>query len=139
MKLTKTMTTRFIDELKYVSGQMQKTENPEEKLYYFSAVHGMAQRILNFEFDPELTFIHQVTQTAYTQIQQRIGLAKSGQDTAIRMPDQLFTILTELVREMASRIEQGEPTYPVLEKMTVLTYATTGNGYYLFQKGQLKL
>jgi hypothetical protein len=139
MKLSKTMTNRLVEELKYAAGQMQKTEIIEEKLYYFSAVYGMAQRVLNFEYSSELVCIYQVTQLAYTQIQARIGLAKSGKDSAIGIPSQLFNILTDLVKELASSIEKEEPFYPVLEKMMVLSYTTNGNGYYLLQKGLLKL
>lgn len=139
MKISKTMTGRFIEELRYVAKQMQATENLEEKLYYFSAVFGAAQRIVNFEFDPEMLFIHQVTQLAYNQMQQRLVLVKSGQQTSIEMPDNLFAVLREMVYEMASRVENGETTYPILEKMMTLSYSTTGNGYYLFQKGHLKI
>ena len=44
-----------------------------------------------------------------------------------------------MVDEIASRVEKEETTYPLLEKMMTLSYSTTGNGYYLFQKGELKL
>ncbi len=139
MKISKTMTGRFIEELRYVSKQMQGTENIEEKLYYFSAVFGAAQRIVNFEFDPEMLFINQVTQLAHNQIQQRLVLVKSGQQPSLGLSDNLFDVLRNIVDEMASRIEKGETTHPILEKMMTLSYSTTGNGYYLFQKGELKL
>jgi hypothetical protein len=139
MKISKTMTGRFIEELRYVAKQMEETENLEEKLYYFSAVFGAAQRIINFEFDPEMLFIHQVTQLAYNQIQQRLVLIKSGQQTSVELPDNLFTVLREMVGELAARVENGEATYPILEKIMTLSYSTTGNGYYLFQKGELKI
>lgn len=138
MKISKTMTTRFIEELRYVSKQMRGTENPEEKLYYFSAISGITQRIINFDFDPEVTFIYQVTQLAYSQLQQRLALVKSGQQIPIGLPNSLFAVIQDLVDEMTSRIEKGENTYPVLERMMVLSYSTTGNGYYLLQKGELK-
>ncbi len=139
MKISKTMTGRVIEELRYVAKQMQGTENPEDKLYYFSAVFGTAQRIVNFEFDSEMLFIHQVTQLAYNQIQQRLLSVKSGQQTSIGLPDNLFAVLGEMVDEMASRLENGETTYPILDKMMTLSYSTTGNGYYLFKKGELKI
>jgi len=139
MKISKTMTGRFVQELRYVTKQMQETENLEEKLYYFSAVFGAAQRIINFEFDPEMLFIHQVTQLAHNQIQQKLVLLKSGQQTSLGLPDNLFVVLRDMVDEIASRIENGETTYPILEKIMTLSYSTTGNGHYLFQKGELKL
>lgn len=139
MKLSKTMTGRFIEELRYVTKQMQGAENPEEKLYYFSAVFGTAQRIVNFEFDSEMLFIHQVTQLVYNQIQQRLVLVNSGQQKSIGLSDKLFDVLRGMVDEMASRIENEETTHPILEKMMTLSYSTTGNGHYLLQKGELKL
>jgi hypothetical protein len=139
MKISKTMTSRFVEELRYVAKQMQGTENLEDKLYYFSAVFGAAQRIVNFEFDPEILFIHQVTQIAYNQIQQRLVLLKSGQQPSIGLPESLFAHLQEMVEQIASHVENGETTCPILEKMMTLSYSTTGNGYYLFQKGELKI
>lgn len=139
MKISKTMTVRFIEELRYVTKQMQETKDPEEKLYYFSAVFGITQRIVNFDFDPEMVSIHQVTQLAYNQIQQRLVMSKSGQQISIGLPDNLFAVLQEMVAEMASRVEKRETTWPILEKIMTLSYSTTGNGYYLFQKGELKI
>lgn len=139
MKISKTMTDRFVKELYDVAKQIKETENIEEKLYYFSAVFGAAQRIINFEFDGEMLFIHQVTQLAYNQIQQRIVLAKSGQQPTIGLPNNLFDVLQEIIENLALRIENGDSTYPLLEKMMVLSYSTSGNGFYLFQRGDLKI
>jgi len=139
MKLSKTMKGLFVKEVRDVANQIKGTENVEEKLFYFSAVFGAAQRIINIEFDDEMLFIHQITQLAYSQIQQRIVLVKSGQQPTIGLPDNIFDALREMVDELATFVEKGEKTYPILEKMMTLSYSTTGNGYYLFKKGDLKL
>jgi hypothetical protein len=139
MKLSKTMKGLFVKEVRDVANQIKGTENVEEKLFYFSAVFGAAQRIINIEFDNEMLFIHQITQLAYSQIQQRIVLVKSGQQPTIGLPDNIFDALREMVDELATFVEKGEKTYPILEKMMTLSYSTTGNGYYLFKKGDLKL
>jgi len=139
MKISKIMSDRFVIELRDVAKQIKGTENFEEKLFYFSAIFGAAQRIINFEFNDEMLFIHQVTQLAYNQIQQRIVLIKSGQQPTIGLPNNLFSVLQEMIEELASLVEKGEPTYTLLEKMMVLSYSTSGNGFYLFQKGELKI
>ncbi len=134
MKLSKTMTRMFVEELRYVHKKMTETNDLEEKLYYFSAIYGEAQRIVNIEFDEELVFIHQVTQLVYSQIQQRILMIKNGQLVKIGLPNNLLDSLSGMVDEMAKCIENGDKTYTILEKMTILAYSTTGNGYYVIQK-----
>jgi hypothetical protein len=139
MKISKQMTEHFANEMHNVAKQIKGTENVEEKLFYFSAVFGAAQRVINFEFDDEMLCIHQVTSLAYNQIQQRIVLIKSGQQPTIGLPNNLFIVLQDMVEELAKLVEKGESTHALLEKMLVLSYATSGNGFYLFQKGELKI
>ena len=38
-------------------------------------------------------------------------------------------------KKLEKNIEKDEDTYLVLEKISNLTYLTTGNGYYLTQRG----
>ena len=60
MKISKQMTEHFTNEMRDVAKQIKGTENIEEKLFYFSAVFGAAQRIVNFEFDDEKMLSHRV-------------------------------------------------------------------------------
>ena len=42
---------------------------------------------------------------------------------------------TEMAKAVANKIEKGEETYPVLQRIFNMAYSTTGNGYYLHLKG----
>lgn len=137
MNLSPNMKNDLAEETQFVVGQMKKAAHPTEKLYFFSAVFGMAQRILNFEYDPELTFIHQVTQLVYNTINTRVAMMASGQETPISFPNNLFTELEDSLEKLAVNIREGTVTYPTLQRMVNLAYSTTGNGYYLYVKGKL--
>ena len=53
----------------------------------------------------------------------------------IMIDKKIFTKMNELLEELASTIEEDKKTYEVLEKISVLMYSISGNGYYLQQKG----
>ena len=137
MNLSKNMQTLFIDEIRFVVRKMKESADPSTKLYFFSAVYGMAFRIMNIEFDPELAFVHHVLNAAYGTINSRLAAVVQGQERGAAIPDKVFDRLEQGLEEMASRIEQGQETYPVLQTIANLAYSTTGNGYYLYLKGLL--
>lgn len=139
MNLSPDMQKRFIDEVNFVIKNMKNTDNPTEKLYFFSAGYAMAQRIINLEYEPELNFIQQVLQLVYNMVNARLTAISAGQEGGISIPDDLFTSLEEALEEMVDRIQQGVETYPALQRIVNLAYSTTGNGYYLYLKGLLKV
>jgi|WetSurMetagenome_2_1015567.scaffolds.fasta_scaffold471525_2 hypothetical protein len=139
MKLSPNMKNEFVKEIDYVIDRMKATNSATEKLYYFSATFGIAQRIINFEYDPELVFIHQVLQFVFNTVNIRIGSMSKGLEAPILVPDSIFDKLEESLSELGKQIGQGKKTYEQLEKMVSLAYSTTGNGYYLYQKGMLKI
>jgi len=137
MNLSPDIQKRFTDEIHFVIKSMKNADTPAQKLYFFSAGYGMAQRIINFEYEPELTFIQQVLQLVYNMVNARLVAMSTRQEAGISIPDNLFNSLEEALEEMVNRIEQGAETYPALQKMVNLAYSTTGNGYYLYLKGML--
>lgn len=139
MNLSPDMQKKFIDEVGFVIKNMKNTDNAAKKLYFFSAGYAMAQRIINLEYEPELNFIQQVLQLVYNMINARLTEISAGQEGGISIPDKLLTKLEEALEEMVDRIEQGAETYPALQKMVNLAYSTTGNGYYLYLKGMIKI
>jgi len=138
MQLSKTNRLALVNEVKTAVDYMSKASTAQEKMYFFSAVFGIANRIMNLEFDPELGFVHHVTNAAYTTINANLMLVAQGQSVRT-FPPQFFEKLQEALGDLATDIEKGQPTYPELEKISNLAYSTTGNGYYLFLKGSLKI
>jgi hypothetical protein len=51
----------------------------------------------------------------------------------------LFDGLQDALSLLADSIESGERTYSILERIANLAYSTSGNGYYMFLKGMLKV
>jgi hypothetical protein len=130
MKLSAGMKKQLVEEIKFATDQMKKTEFVDQKLYLFTAVWGMAQRMINFEYDPELTFAYQVLKLAYDQINLRINAIKAG-DKLIPISENLFPQIEATLEEMAKKIEKGSNIYTELQTILNLAYSTTGNGHYL--------
>lgn len=138
MNLSKDMQKVFTDEVRTAINHMKKTEMPEEKLFFLSAVYGVAFRIMNIQFDPELAFINHVVNAAYSMMNANLASIRQGQGVNT-FPKNVFEKLEDALGQLVEKIEQGERTYPVLETIFNLAYSTTGNGYYLYLKGMISV
>jgi len=138
MHLSKINRIALAKEIRTVADYMKKTDLSKEKIYFFSAIYGVAQRIMNLEYDPELGFIHYVTNNAYNTFNSTQLLISQG-NSMPNFPSNLFDRLQEALEELAIYVEEEKQTYPILEKISNLALCTSGNGYYLFLKGMLKI
>jgi len=138
MRLSEDNQLALVKEIRTVVKHMSTANTPQQKMYFFSAVFGIANRIMNLEFDPELGFIHHVTTAAYNTINTTLLLISQGQSVPT-LPEGIFDRLQEALEDLATHIEEGKRTYPVLERISNLAYSTSGNGYYLFLKGMLRV
>ena len=136
MNISKDMQKVLTDEIKIARYHMQKVDTPEEKLFFLSAVYGVAFRIMNIQFDPELAFIHHVVNAAYNIMNARLASIRQGPGVNT-FPKNVFEMLEDALERLIDKIEKGEKTHPVLENIFNLAYSTTGNGYYLYLKGMM--
>lgn len=136
MKLSTELRSSLVGELRFASKSMKTAQSLGEKLYFFSVVFGTANRIMNIEFDPELAFLHHVTNAAYGAMIANLNLINSGQMISTISPN-LFSKLEGQVDVLADLVETNKPTYSALQEIANLAYSMTGNGYYLFLKGAL--
>ncbi len=139
MKLSAKNKKILTDEFKFVVERMEEEKAPAKKLYYFSAVHGVLPRVFNVEFNPELVLMHLVLSATHSTLNDRLMSIKRGEEEVIEIPEAVFEQLTKATRELLLRLEQSRTTYEVLQKFANIAYMTTGNGYYLYQKGVLRL
>jgi len=139
LSLSPNLRQTLLEEFRYVANEMRKTEDPARKLYFFSATYGSVNRIFNIEFDPELVFAHLVLNNAHQTIDTRISSISQRREGAIGIPDGLLEKLTQAVEELTDNWGKGKPIDGTLRNIALLTYATTGNGYYLYLKGQLSI
>jgi len=142
MKLSKEFNALLVSELKHTEALCRKTSTPEEMLYYFSSAFGIINRIMNFEFNPTLIFMHQVLQGAHQGFTNRMNTPRTvNTESFMGTPPEMFGKLLDYFSGMLAALEKGDDAgiYAALEKISVITYATTGNGFYLYITGTLKL
>ena len=128
----------LVNEIRTAVEYMSENNDARQKMFFFSAVFGIVNRIMNIECDPELVFVHQVTNAAYSTINTNLIMATQGQSIPT-IPPPVFDKLQEVLEDLATYIEEGKKTYPILQRISNLAYSTSGNGYYLFLKGLLKI
>ena len=128
----------LVNEINFVTGKMNQSSNLHEQLYYFSAIAGMINRILNQEFDSDLVHAHFVLQSIHQSFSQNLKAAKAGNSMPL-LYDFHFERLNALTVELGEKIENKASITETLKKFVVLNYSTTGNGFYLLQKGVLNI
>ena len=127
-------------ELERVEEMCGKASTPEEMLYYFSAAYGIINRVMNFHCEPSLVFMHQVLQAAHQAFQNRLSSPRNpNSESFMGTPAELIEKLMMYFRGLREAFEGKDEIaiWRALEKFSNLTYATTGNGFYLYQTGKL--
>ncbi len=129
----------IIDEFGSIEEMFNENPSIDDKLYFFSGSFGVINRVMNFHTDPTLIFIHQILQAAHQSFSQRYRTPEKPGTIVNSIPDELFNGLFSSIRELkeAFRINKDEEIWRVLQKISNLTYATTGNGFYLYICGKL--
>lgn len=129
----------IVNEINYVTKKMEKDDDPVKQLYYFSGIYVMINRVMNIDYAPELVFAHQIMQSTHQHFINRLHAFQKGGDHSIILAEEQFTKLIDLSKELSKRIKENNEINDTLQKFIVLAYSTTGNGYYLLQKGLLKV
>ncbi len=129
----------ILDEIKYVIQKMIKAQSAEEKLYFFSGIYAVTQRTFNISCDSNLIYLHFVLRNVYQSIHARLQAITKGGESLIPLSEEFFKRLIQITKELARKIEKEESLNETLKKYVILSYTTTGNGYYLVQKGSLKI
>lgn len=139
MRIQKNLRERLVHEIRFVVEKIRTEGDIRPKIYYFSGIYGEMLRILNINFDPQLLFAHNVINNSYQTMRVRADTIVLGGDTTINFPDGFFEQLCSLLEDLAFCIERDQDLYRILQDISCLSYITTGNGYYLFQKEILKV
>ena len=141
MKLPKSMRKRLADELRVAAQKMQADSDPFNRVFLFSAAYGEVGRLLNTAWDAELALLHMVLMGTHQAVNARIGAIAAGADRAIGLPGNLLDELTTATTELADMIRDGRDgeLVRILARFTELAFVTTGNGYYLYLKGAIRI
>ena len=139
MKISDEYRAMLLKEFDHVIQKLAGEGRPDEKMYYFSALHGTVNRILNFECSADLVFLHHILNSTFTAFNGRIQAMMQGMETAVKLDNAIIEKLTDATKELAEVIRiDGDPSI-VYRQLINLSYATTGNGYYLYEKGALRI
>ena len=111
----------------------------EEKLYYYSAIFGAIYRVMNIQPSNELIFLHHVLNTVHAAFQARLQAIKRDAERPVVIEEPMVEKLVQLMEKLRESIALGTDSTDICKNLTVLAYVTTGNGYYLFKKGELVL
>lgn len=138
MKLSSEHKKVILEEFDFAVKKMKESTEQDQKLFYFSSTYGALSRTFNLKFDPELVFIHAILSNAYANISVRFQAIKAGEGT-IKFPDDYFEKLTEYTEELTNKIRKDQAVYETLIKISLLTFVTSGNGAYLYERLKFKL
>lgn len=138
MKISDSFRKLIIDEVRFSVEKMEEKEDLREKLYYFSGIQGVLRRVFNIEFDPDLLFAFNVFESTHRSFMDRYGAIEKGGDRVVLIFQEQLDGLTEGAKEFADKIKNKKNFDSTLKKLIVLSYTTTGNGYYLLQKGLIR-
>lgn len=138
MKIDKIYKKAIINEIKYVQKKMKDSSGLEKKLFYFSAIPAEFSRVLNLEYDDDILYLHNIINQTYLAFLQRINSIKTG-DLNISIEENQIEKLESLLSDVVGVLEQKKQIDDVLKDFILLTYSTTGNGYYLMEKGLLRI
>jgi len=138
MKISDSFKKIIVEEITFVAEKMEQSTQVPEKLFYFSGVHGVLQRVFNLEYVEELVYIHFVLTATYETFIQRLKGIQQGEGTIPLLEEQLNKLILTL-KELRDNIQENKDIHETLKKFVLLSFSTTGNGYYLLQKGMLKI
>lgn len=135
MKISESNKKKLIEEIKFVIEKMKSEKDPAAKLYYFSAIHGTMQKLYNIEYNSDLVFAHMVIGATFNTLNSRLSI----QDRVIQLPPEIFDKLIAVTEELKNTLEKDGNLYNVLKKYVILGLVTSGNGYYLYKRGIVKI
>jgi hypothetical protein len=129
----------LVEEITFAIKKMEKTKEAQVLLYYFSAIPGVFQRIYNLEYDSDIVFAHFILKSTHENFVQRLKANQQGGDIAIIIKDDQFERLISLSKELLRNIKKDKDVGEILKNFVFLLFSTTGNGYYLMERGWLKI
>jgi hypothetical protein len=143
LSLPKETRERMAREFRFAADKMAEAVDLSTKMYFYSAFFGEIQRSLNYAWDDDLALLHLAVQGSHQQIKGRLDLAIAGVEPGLGFPPNFGDVLTRLADDLASLFEaktqDSDTFYQIVTRAAVVAYVVTGNGFYLYTKGAIKL
>jgi len=131
-------TKELVKELRNVANLIKKENNPEKKIYYYSAGYGITSRTFRYAFSRKVLLADLVLNTSYHSLQERFQRARSG-DTTVPIDEKVFDSIVEGLKTLADAFEKDTSILEPLELIVAASFSVTGPGNYLREKGALIL
>ena len=125
-------------ELRRVEAMMRRDESIEKKIYYFSAAYGITNRTLRYAFTQDYLMADFVLNTCYTGLMDRFKRIRSG-DNTVPLEARHFEKIQDGLRMLADAFDEDISILNPLETILTATFATSGPGNYLREKGELRI
>ena len=139
MALPKALQERLANAFRFAADKMADVPDLGMKLYFFSVFFGELNRAFNQSWSRELGLAHLVLRDVHEKINARAHVPTPGTGIPPGFPGALDSVANELAELFeAKRIDDAQ-LYQILARAAELGYVATGNGYYLYLKGAIKL
>ena len=141
MQLPDELRSRIATEFQYAVDRMRSADDAHAKLYYYSAFFGEISRILNFHWDRDLALVHLVLSGTHSQVAGMAHNISTGRERAVKISVEHIEALINTTSELARYFETGgtdSELYSLLGRIAEIGYASTGNGWYMLQRGLIK-
>jgi hypothetical protein len=139
MQLPVALKARLADEFRFAAKKMADTSDLGAKLYFFSAFHGELNRALNQFWNRELVLAHLVLHRVHEQIMGRLSMPTPGGPIPPEFPPALDRLAADLAEIFGDAQVDDARLSQLLARAAELSYVCTGNGYYLYLKGEIKI
>jgi hypothetical protein len=141
-KLPDALRERLDKEFHFAAAGMASAPDIQQRIYFFSVFYGEINRVLNQWWSPELALAHSVLKDTTEQISGRVNAPIVGTPNA-GIPQEFSAALDQLANDLAElfaapEVEEAK-LYLALARAAELGYVVTGNGYYLYLKGAIKV
>ena len=137
-KLPKRIKDSLAKEFRFAAERMADAPALALRLYFFSAFYGELRRVVNYHWDADLALAHAVLSDTY----QQMFSASNSSDRIIQVAE-IMEHLIPVAIELAEHFEADEvdrnKVRDSLARIAEIGFASTGNGFYLYLKGDIKL
>ncbi len=134
MKIDYPLKKELINEISFVRKRIIDYQEIRKKVFFYSGIYGIIQRIMNLQYNPHLQFAEFIFNNTYQALLSRYQINKS-EDDIIPISHEIFDKIVLFLEELVTKIEHDEDIFEELQKIVNIVFLTTGNGYYLKEKG----
>jgi hypothetical protein len=142
LKLPESIQKRLASEFRFARDKMAESGDFDSLMYFYSAFYGEVQRALNLHWNADLALMHSVLVHSHQTTMGRLQAIRAG-DVSVDLPKGLREALLQVALELNTLFEGDEiderSLYGILTRIGELTFAMTGNGYYLYVRGAIKI